>query len=138
MGLIPLWLYLYSSSYTGGGEEIKVPYGPICRTLSILITALFLGIAFRRFSSRIGPGFSRSDFPLLLDLWFIPTENRKSAKKISKFGTILSLLVILTFVVFGQLFYEDAWKVDSTMWICVICIPMLGYIIGELLSISDY
>jgi len=107
IGLIPLWLYLYSSSYTpiDGNKAIPVPYGPICRTLSILISALFLGIAFRRFSPRI-------------------------AKKVSKFGTILSILVILTFVVFGELFYEDAWKVDSNMWICVICIPMLGYVIG--------
>ena len=54
IGLIPLWLYLYSSSYAESG--IDVPYGPICRTLSILITALFLGIAFRRFSPRIGNG----------------------------------------------------------------------------------
>ena len=48
----------------------------------------------------------------------------------------MSLLVILTFVVFGELFYEDAWEVDSSMWICVICIPMLGYIIGERLSVT--
>ena len=59
IGLIPLWLYLFSSSYTvtDGTDKIDVPYGPICRTLSILITALFLGIAFRRFSPRIGNGF---------------------------------------------------------------------------------
>ena len=39
IGLIPLWLYLYSSSYTpiDGNKAIPVPYGPICRTLSILI-----------------------------------------------------------------------------------------------------
>ena len=58
-------------------DAIEVPYGPICRTLSILIAALFLGIAFRRFSPRIGNGFSKIRLQSNCDQCKSKTDNQQ-------------------------------------------------------------
>ena len=108
---MPFFLFIYSDAildeetclkeYNGPCPEI--PYFPIMRTLSILIASLIIGILVK---------------------WRF--KRNKIIKKISKLGTILGFLVIMTFIVLALLIYEDAWLVNTNMWICAICIPLLG------------
>ena len=53
-----------------------------------------------------------------------------------KIGTIISLGVIFTFVVFGYIFYDGAYEISNPIWVCVIVIPLLGYIIGFVFSFA--
>ena len=69
------------------------------------------------------------------------TENKltrfvspRKAKKVSKMGTILSMLVIFTFIVFGVLFYEGQWWPGLEMSVCAMVIPLLGFCIGFLFA----
>ena len=58
----------------------------------------------------------------------------RKAKKVSKMGTILSMLVIFTFIVFGVLFYEGQWWPGLEMSVCAMVIPLLGFCIGFLFA----
>jgi len=115
IALMPFFLFIYSqgilkeedclAEYGDGCPPI--PYLAIMRTLAILCCSLVLGIAVKyRF------------------------KRYKVIKKISKVGTILGFLVIMTFIVMAVLVYEEAWLVQPEMWICAVFIPLLGYIIG--------
>jgi len=119
IALMPFFLFIYSNAildeekclkeYNGPCPEI--PYFPIMRTLSILIASLIIGILVK---------------------WRF--KRNKIIKKISKLGTILGFLVIMTFIVLALLIYEEAWLVSRNMWISAIFIPMLGYILGFLIA----
>ena len=114
IALMPFFLFIYSNAildeekclkeYNGPCPEI--PYFPIMRTLSILIASLIVGILVK---------------------WRF--KRNKIIKKISKLGTILGFLVIMTFIVLALLIYEEAWLVSRNMWISAIFIPMLGKIL---------
>ena len=109
--LIPIWMSIFAAAYKPTNEtaHIPVPYWPIVRTLLILITALIIGMIIRFF------------FP-------------RQAKKVSKMGTILSIFVIFTFVVFGVLFYEGHWWPGLEMSMCAMFIPMVGFACGGLFA----
>ena len=111
--LIPIWMSIFSAAYTPPDDvaHINVPYWPIVRTLLILISALIIGMTIR---------------------FFCPLK----AKKISKMGTILSIFVIFTFVVFGVLFYEGQWWPGLEMSLCAMLIPIFGFLIGFLFATS--
>jgi predicted Na+-dependent transporter len=109
--LIPIWMSIFAAAYEPSDDaaHIPVPYWPIVRTLLILITALIIGMTIRFF------------FP-------------RQAKKVSKMGTILSIFVIFTFVVFGVLFYEGHWWPGLEMSMCAMFIPMVGFACGGLFA----
>uniref|UniRef100_A0A8C4SNM4 Solute carrier family 10 member 6 n=1 Tax=Erpetoichthys calabaricus TaxID=27687 RepID=A0A8C4SNM4_ERPCA len=108
MGMMPLCLYIYSSSWVQSGN-IKIPYTNIGITLVSLIVPVSAGI-------------------------FVNYRWPKHAKKILKVGSILGWLIIVIVTVISVVLFKGSWAVDTSVLIIGVIYPIVGYVSGFALA----
>lgn len=118
LGLMPLYLKIYSSfimdpSACQDGVCPEIPYGPICRTLSILLLGLSCGIIIRYLTVRY-------------------EKSLRILKMFVKFGTVIGFLVIVTFILLYAIYFT--WDFGTEVWIITVVMPICGYSIGYFIA----
>ncbi|XP_043935752.1 solute carrier family 10 member 6 [Protopterus annectens] len=109
MGMMPLCLYIYTSSWVHA-ENIRIPYYNIGTTLITLIVPISGGV-------------------------FVNYKWPKQAKIILKVGSTVGGLLILAIAIASSVLYKGSWNTDISILIIGIIYPLLGYTAGFVLAV---
>jgi len=108
LGFMPLNLLIYTRKWTETGN-LKVPYAGIATTLAIILVPLAFGMAAKKWAPKL-------------------------AKVLSKFGSVIGMLLIWIAIVLQCILYPKFFTQSWKHWTIAAAIPTGGFIVGFLLS----
>uniref|UniRef100_UPI00358E377E ileal sodium/bile acid cotransporter n=1 Tax=Myxine glutinosa TaxID=7769 RepID=UPI00358E377E len=108
MGMMPLCLYLYTSSWTSE-SGVSIPFQSIGITLASLLIPVMVGMIIK------------SRWP-------------KVARVVLRIGSICGAVLIIAIAVVGGALHQGSWASDPDMWLIGFLFPCIGYVLGFILA----